>query len=53
MSRSTILPQNAALIPRKNIAREKANWTAPCDLPMYSDIGFTKREKVYTLPILQ
>ena len=48
---STIPPANAADIPRKNIARENANCTDCVDLPICSLIGFTNKEKEYTLPI--
>jgi hypothetical protein len=36
MSFSTNLPTNAALIPRKNIARENAQPTANGDIPICS-----------------
>ena len=39
---STILPKNAAPMPRKNIPSENANWTSFCDSPMQRAISSEK-----------
>ena len=42
MFRSTILPKNAAPMPRKKMPRENANCTAPFVSPMYLAISVEK-----------
>ena len=50
---STNLPPNAADIPKKNIAKLNANCTCCGVLFMYSEIGLTNNDHVYTEPIEQ
>ena len=44
---STILPKNAAPMPRKNIPSENANWTSFCDSPIVWAISSEKFVNAY------